>query len=265
MNPYAAQIYIDGSCMRNPDGPGGLAGLLEMPDKEPVVIFQEGYKHTTNNRMEIRALIKALEHIRVNSSELRKNGVEIWTDSELTKTCFYSVERWRAGGWTGTDGKPIKNVNLLKRILTLKSSIGCSCKAGHITGKSTEITKRVDRLAKEAAKGSWLIVDDGYIRPKVCKTGSRGPTGPFDAKEQVVIIRIFEHTLIGHRKDSLYKVKFEVCSASGKEKYYAYCSDEVNRLLHRWHYYKARFNRSQENPRIVSVEEVGENEFRAQC
>lgn len=46
MNPYAAQLYIDGSCLKNPGGAGGFAGILEMPDDctEPKVIFQEGYK-----------------------------------------------------------------------------------------------------------------------------------------------------------------------------------------------------------------------------
>lgn len=66
MNPHAAQLYIDGSCYKNPGGPGGLAGILEIPNVEagPEVIFRTGYYGTTNNRMEIRALIKALEYIK---------------------------------------------------------------------------------------------------------------------------------------------------------------------------------------------------------
>lgn len=270
MNPYAAKIYIDGSCYKNPGGPGGFAGVFVMPDddKEPVIIFQEGYKPTTNNRMELMALLKAMEYVKNNSSAFRLkniNEVEIFSDSDNSLTCYHCVGRWRTEKWKGTYGNPIKNVDLLKQLITLKNSIKFSYKPEWIQNKSTYETKLVDQLAKQAAKKTFLGNDSGYIKPKVSKTNVKGIAGPFDAQGQEIIIRVFEHVPVNTRKDSLYKVKFEIIKEDGNEKYYAYTTKEVNTLLHRWHYYNAQFNNEPKNPRIIRVEEVGEAEFLAQC
>jgi len=269
MNPYAAQIYIDGSCYNNPGGVGGLAGILEMPDSnDQVIIFQEGYKSTTNNRMEIRALINALEYIKRSSSKLRNNGInqiEIWSDSETAIKCYYCVEKWRTKKWTGAYGNPIRNIDLLKKFITLKNSVRFSYKICYIVSKSTEATKKVDKLAKEAANRSLLRNDEGYIKPRVSRSNVIGATEPFDARGQQMVIRVFEHSPVTRRKDSLYKVKFETMTTENGKKYYAHTSREINNLLDRWHYYKALFNDNPNNPHIEKVEEVEEVEFLAQC
>lgn len=269
MNPYAAQIYIDGSCLKNPGGPGGFAGLLELPgdENEPIMIFQEGYKITTNNRMEIKALIFAIEYVKKNAPNLRDNGineVEIWSDSENTIKCYRCAEGWRTNKWLGAYNNPIKNIDLLKQIITLKNSVRFSYEVHHIANKSTEATIQVDKLAKQATKKSLLKDDFGYIKPKVSRSNVKGATELFDAHGQQMIIRIFGHFPVSRRKDSFYKVKFEIL-ASENEKYYAYTSCEINSLLDRWHYYNAKFNDNPKNPRIESVEEVDEAEFLAQC
>lgn len=265
MNPYAGHIYIDGSCYKNPGGFGGIAGILEMPENEnePEVIFQEGYKGTTNNRMEIRALIKALEYIKKSSLDFKNNGIneiEIWSDSEITIKGYYSAEKWRANKWSGIENNPIRNIDLFKKILTLKNSIRFSYKLQHIVNKSTDMTKKVDKLAKEAAKNSWLKVDDGYIEGKVSKTDVKGATEPFNAQGQQEVVRIFGHGLVSRKKDSLYKVKFEIY-ARKIEKYYAYTSYEIDKVLDRWHYYEVQFNNNPKNPRIENAKEVGEKSF----
>lgn len=270
MNPYAVQIFVDGSCYKNPGGPGGLAGILEMPDdgNESEVIFQEGYKSTTNNRMEIVAIIRALEYIKKNTTKLKESGigeVEIWSDSENTIRGYRCAELWKSKGWTGRYNNPIKNDDLLKQIITLKNSVRFSYKIYHIINKSTEATKKVDRLAKEAAKKSMLKNDNGYIKPKVSKSKVGGATEPFNASGQKAIIRIFEHSPVSRRKDSLYRVKFEILVKEISEKYYAYASNEINSQLDRWHYYNAQFNNEPKNPCMESVNEVDEKEFLAQC
>lgn len=269
MNPYAAKIYIDGSCYKNPGGPGGLAGVFVMPDdEEPTIIFQEGYKPTTNNRMELMALLKAMEYVKNNSSTFRSkniNEVEIFSDSDNSLTCYYCVERWRTENWKGVYGNPIKNVDLLKQLITLKNSVRFSYKPTWIQNKSTYETKMVDKLAKQAAQKTFLKNDSGYIKPKVSRTNVIGAAGPFDAQGQEIVIKVLEHVPVSTRKDSLYKIKFEIIKEDGNEKYYAYTSNGVNTSLHRWHYYNAQFNNEPKNPQIESVEEVSEAEFLAQC
>ncbi len=262
MNPYAAQLYIDGSCLKNPGGAGGFAGIFEKPDDdaEPKVIFQEGYKHTTNNRMEIRALIKALEYIKENYLDLKNNEInqiEIRSDSETAIKCYKYAEDWRANSWYSLDGHPISNVDLIKRILTLKSSIRFSYRIEHILNKSTEQTIRVDKLAKAAAKKPTKE-DTGYIKPRSCRTSVKGCTLLFNANGQKLKIKVFEHCPISRRKDSLYKVKFEIVIDGITEKYFSYCSQNINHLLHRHHSYVAQFNCDRKKPMIEEVEEAEE-------
>jgi ribonuclease HI len=260
MNPYAAQLYIDGSCLKNPGGAGGFAGIFEKPDDntEPEVIFQEGYKNTTNNRMEIRALIKALEYIKDNSLELKDNEInqiEIRSDSETAIKCYKYAEDWRANSWNGLDGHPISNIDLVKRILTLKSSISFSYRVEYILNKSTEQTTRVDKLAKAAAKKPTKD-DIGYIKPKACRTSVKGCTLLFNANGQKLKIKVFEHCPISKRKSSLYKVKFEIVVNGITEKYFTYCSQDINNLLHRHHFYVAQFNCDKKKPMIEEAKEV---------
>ena len=65
-DPNALKIYIDGSCLKNPGGRGGIAGIVEYPDKmesDTETIFGRGFLKTTNNRMELRACIYAFDYI----------------------------------------------------------------------------------------------------------------------------------------------------------------------------------------------------------
>lgn len=259
MNPYAAQLYIDGSCYKNPGGYGGLAGLLELPDSElePETIFQEGYRGTTNNRMEIIALIRALEYIKANALNFREislNQIEIRSDSEIAIMCYRSAEEWRSNSWRGLNDRPIANIDLIKRILTLKNTIGFSYRIEHIQNKSTDATIKVDKLAKQAAKKPTKD-DTGYIKPKVCSTDVSGPTLPFNANGQKIKIKVFAHYPVSRKKSSLYKVKFEIGNGSQSEKYFAHCSGSVNNLLHRHHHYKVKFNDDKKNPVIEEVKE----------
>jgi ribonuclease HI len=263
MNPYASQLYIDGSCYNNPGGAGGLAGILEIPEgaekaEEVKIIFQKGYFSTTNNRMEIRALIEALEYIKNNNLELRSmniNQIEIQSDSETTVKCYYQAEKWRANSWKGINNTPISNVDLIKNILTLKNSVKFSYTVNHILNKSTEPTKLVDNLAKNAAKHPAKH-DFGYIKPRVCRTQGSGKTQLFEANGQELEIRIYEHVPANSRKDSLYKVKFEITDNGEIKKCLAYCSEAINSTLHRHHYYKSKFNSDKNNPMIEMVEEI---------
>ena len=105
-------IYTDGSCLGNP-GPGGYAAvLLSGPPRKELA---QGFSGTTNNRMEIMAVIAGLESLKTRSA------VEIVTDSQYVQKAF--TDRWLAGwqknGWKTASRQPVKNQDLWKRLVPL--------------------------------------------------------------------------------------------------------------------------------------------------
>ncbi len=135
------EIYTDGACRGNP-GPGGWGALLtagehvkELSGAEPL---------TTNNRMELTAVIRALEALK-RPSELR-----IFTDSEYVRRGVTEWMRsWKARGWKTADRKPVKNQDLWQRLDTLATGhqIEWRWVRGHSGIPGNE---RVDQLANEA-------------------------------------------------------------------------------------------------------------------
>jgi ribonuclease HI len=105
------EIYADGACRGNP-GPGGWGALLRYGTQEREL--WGGEAQTTNNRMELTAVIRALEVLQ------RPSHVHIVTDSQYV---LHGVTQWLAGwkrrGWRTADGKPVKNRELWERLDTL--------------------------------------------------------------------------------------------------------------------------------------------------
>lgn len=99
-------VYTDGGCTGNP-GPGGWAAVLLFDGKE--VRLSGGDPSTTNNKMELTAVIKALSHINENS-QLRNRAVEIFTDSQYVKNGLTQwIFNWIRNGWKTAAKKPVKN------------------------------------------------------------------------------------------------------------------------------------------------------------
>ncbi len=108
-------IYTDGACKGNP-GPGGWGAWLSAggQDKE----LWGGAAMTTNNRMELTAVIEAL-------SALRREGssVVIHTDSQYVRQGITTwIHNWKKRGWKTTDNKPVKNIDLWQRLDTLAAA-----------------------------------------------------------------------------------------------------------------------------------------------
>jgi ribonuclease HI len=98
------RIYTDGACKGNP-GPGGWGALLRSGDHERELFG--GEPETTNNRMELTAVIRALEALK------RRSRVELYTDSEYVKNGITEwLPNWKRRGWKTADRKPVKNVDL---------------------------------------------------------------------------------------------------------------------------------------------------------
>ena len=153
------KIYTDGAARGNPDGPGGYGTVLEYVDTKGQLHKKElsqGYVKTTNNRMELMAVIAGLEALN------RSCEVEVYSDSQYVVNAFnqHWVDGWIKKGWKRGKNEPVKNVDLWKRLLEAKQkhSVTFHWVKGHDGHPQTE---RCDELATTAADGLNLIVDEG--------------------------------------------------------------------------------------------------------
>ena len=107
-------IYTDGACSGNP-GPGGYCAILVYQGKEKCV--SGGEKETTNNRMELLAVIRALESLKEPCK------VEVVSDSKYVVDAIEKgwLESWQTKGWKKADKKPVLNVELWQRLTPLLS------------------------------------------------------------------------------------------------------------------------------------------------
>ncbi len=138
-------IYTDGSCKNNP-GPGGWAAILQYGTVERVL--SGGEAKTTNNRMELTAVIEALSALKERCS------VTLYSDSRYVIDGISKgwVSAWRAKGWKKSDGKPALNPELWQRLLELleRQQVTFVWVKGHADNPGNE---RCDALAQaEAAK-----------------------------------------------------------------------------------------------------------------
>ncbi len=102
------EIFTDGSCLGNP-GPGGWAALLRYKGKNKMLSGQA--KDTTNNRMELLAVIEALNGLKESCQ------IELFTDSKYVMDGAQQwMKNWKAKGWMRTKKDPVKNVELWKAL-----------------------------------------------------------------------------------------------------------------------------------------------------
>ena len=102
------QIYADGACRGNP-GPGGWGAILRDEGRDQEIFG--GEPQTTNNRMELTAVIRALETLQ------RPSTVEVYTDSQyVQKGISEWLPDWKRRGWRTADKKPVKNIDLWQRL-----------------------------------------------------------------------------------------------------------------------------------------------------
>ena len=138
----SCKIYTDGSCIGNP-GKGGWAAIIINNGKKKIISGSENY--TTNNRMEIIAVIKALHTTKlkqatlITDSQYVKNGIEIW------------IHKWKDNGWMTAEKKPVKNKDLWTKLDKIQKTkkIKWEWVKGH---SSDKLNNEVDRIAREQAE-----------------------------------------------------------------------------------------------------------------
>jgi ribonuclease HI len=145
------EIFTDGACKGNP-GPGGWGALLRFGDH--VKELHGGEPGTTNNRMELTAVIRALEALS------RPCKVRLHTDSQYVQKGISAwIHQWKRRGWKTADNKPVKNAELWRRLdeLAGQHDIDWLWVKGHAGHPGNE---RADELANlgVAAVGRGVIV-----------------------------------------------------------------------------------------------------------
>ena len=145
-------VYTDGACSGNP-GNGGYGVIMEWVGKPYMKELSEGYRMTTNNRMELLAVIVALE-------QLKKEGLQVLVFSD-SKYVVDSVEKGWVFGWVKKGFKDKKNPDLWKRFLRIykKHQVKFKWIKGHNDHPQNE---RCDQLAVAAAKKETLQIDEGF-------------------------------------------------------------------------------------------------------
>lgn len=148
------EIFTDGSCLGNP-GPGGWAAILRHPQKE--METSGGYALTTNNRMEILAVIKALELLKSACQ------VRLYTDSQYVANAIEKkwLINWQKNGWKTAGKKPVKNQDLWQELAPLLQThqVRFHWLKGHAGHPENE---RCDELARAEASRRDLPQDPGF-------------------------------------------------------------------------------------------------------
>lgn len=135
-------IYTDGACSGNP-GPGGWGAILMYKDAKKEI--SGGMKNTTNNIMEVTAVIEALKCLKVASD------VQVYSDSAYTVNAFNQgwIYNWIKKGWKTASGEPVKNKELWQELydLTKKHKVEFIKVKGH---SDNEYNNRCDEMARNA-------------------------------------------------------------------------------------------------------------------
>ena len=144
------KIYTDGGCRGNP-GPGGWAYLIVMNTFQGAKIIAEqsgSETQTTNNRMELSAVIESLKALKTRDDMPR--NVAIYTDSQyVQKGISEWIKKWKVNSWRTSDKKPVKNQDLWKELDALAGNFSVTWEwvRGHA---GVEFNERCDLLVQKA-------------------------------------------------------------------------------------------------------------------
>jgi len=251
----ALHIYTDGSSYSSPRR-GGVGIRFVFPEninKEELDFDIDGYKQASNNQMEIKACIIALQRVSSIISELGQvSRIIIHTDSRYVVDNFKrAICEWQIKHWKRKDGAPVLNTELWKELIREYKKIPKRVEIEWIKGHSKDIhNKAVDKLAKQSAKKATnkmpILVN---VRRKI--TDKSVEIGSVKMLGQVLSIRIItsEYLKSPHK---IWKYKYEVISPESefyKNVDIIYCHEPLRQRYS----YTVGLNNNNDYPQILEV------------
>lgn len=185
MTTMPVELYTDGSCIKNP-GAGGYAYIIrywedpgpesgEAPVEKTIEVNQ-GFRLSTNNRMEIMAAIYGLKDIidKVKTGMFDGLGqIKLWSDSEYFVNAVnnhwinkWQQNNWMTSGWKDKKPSPVKNKDLWEMVLQVQNELramGINLVISHVKGHNGhEFNEKADKLAVAASTGNNHLIDEVY-------------------------------------------------------------------------------------------------------
>ncbi len=217
----ALLIYTDGSCFHHPRR-GGYGIRIVFPvsfskDEEILDIDSPSYQNTTNNQMELYAVIKALKHVESRVNFHKVSRIIILTDSQyVSENYTNAIFNWSKNKWFLKNGAPVQNADLWKELVRTFARIKCRIDIRWIKGHSKNVdNKAVDKIAKLSAKGRIKKVFKPMTVRRKLSPNKVNP-GSIESVGQRISIRIITDEFLPVQK--LFKYKIEVISK--RSKYY---------------------------------------------
>lgn len=250
----ALSIYVDGSCLSRPRR-GGIGFRFLYVDEHGNEVLEDicppGFKKATNQEMELRACIEALQEA-VRRFDLSKfSKIDIYSDSDyVVSNIKFARGVWPKTKWVTNYGRgsPVLNVELWRQLVKVEQSTGKKVQYYWVKGHSINIHNRaVDKLARKSAKNaSRSPLRTTSVRRKTSrKSTKRGSVG---VHGQRLTIRVIEVERL--RSQKLWKYRYEVVS---RHSAYFQCVDIAFSaiLLRDGHTYLVTLNKNQSNPTIM--------------
>lgn len=158
------KVYTDGACSNNP-GPGGWGAVFT--DTEKPFVLSGCHKNTTNNRMELMAVVKVLHYLCKNKDRYKGVQIEIFSDSAYVVNAINNkwLQSWLSKGWKTSKGSQVKNTDLWKKYLEfmsilLSDNIDISiCKVKGHNGDT--YNEYVDMIAKNEVNNARAFLASG--------------------------------------------------------------------------------------------------------
>ena len=248
-------IYTDGSCLHHPRL-GGYGIRIYFPtilnkDVEFIDLDSPSYQFTSNNQMELLAVISALKHVESLNNLYGVSRIIVFTDSQYVTENYNNAKYyWSRTKWFLKNGAPVQNADLWKELVKISSRIKTRIEIRWVKGHSKNIdNKAVDKIAKQSAKSRTKklfkpMTVRRKLSPNIVNPGSIKSVG------QRISIRAITDEYLSVQK--LFKYKVEVISR--KSKYYN-CVDFVHSelLLKAGHSYLVSLKK---NENLITISKV---------
>lgn len=257
LDPRAIHIYTDGSCYNNPGGRSGCAAIVHYPEhlsREDEQILDFGCAESSNNRMELMACIKALLWIRESEPWPDVTRVQIITDSlYVAENVAFRAPSWKKNRWRNRYGEPKANEDLWNTLLKLRPKTRTRVDFVWRRGKSSEITKRVDKAAKAAALRAGFDADVGYRPGRVSRSmvKDRAPAQRYPADGQIIVIRPYVKKVM-HQGEL--RVSFNIFDEATQRyagKFFAYAQGNLGAELRTGNGHRVRLNHNPNYPEFL--------------